>query len=81
MVVPQSPQQRLFGGYTAPHFGQRFVTGAPQSAQNFLLAGLSLSQLEQHISSPVDCDDIYPQHEQILLTSTDTSIGAAEHAR
>src|SRR5215469_4043851 len=52
-VVPQSPQKRLPGGFSAPHFGQWFVSGAPQSPQNFLPAGLSLPHFEQRISSPL----------------------------
>ena len=35
-AVPHSPQKRLPGGFSASHFGQRFVNGAPQSPQNFL---------------------------------------------
>src|SRR5216683_6021607 len=48
-AVPQSPQKRLPGGFSAPHFGQRFVNGAPQSPQNFLSAGLSTPHFEQRI--------------------------------
>jgi hypothetical protein len=52
-AVPQSPQKLLLGGFSAPHFGQRFVNGAPQSPQSDLPAGLSLPHLEQRISSPL----------------------------
>jgi hypothetical protein len=52
-VVPQSPQKRLLGGFSAPHFGQWLASGAPQSPQNFLPAGLSLPQFEQRIYSPL----------------------------
>src|SRR5713101_9009045 len=45
-AVPQSPQKRLLGGFSTPHFGQQFVNGAPQSPQNFLPAGLSLPHFE-----------------------------------
>jgi hypothetical protein len=51
-VVPQSPQKRLLGGFSAPHFGQWLVSGAPQSPQNLFPAGLSLPHFEQRISSP-----------------------------
>src|SRR5215471_3096951 len=52
-IVPQSPQKRLPGGFSPPHFGQRLVNGAPQSPQNFLSAGLSLPHFEQRIGSPI----------------------------
>ena len=58
-AVPQSPQKRL-PGFSAPHFGQRLVNGAPQSPQNLLPLGLSLSHFEQRISSPVAYDDSHP---------------------
>ena len=52
-AVLQSPQKRFRGGFSASHFGQRFVNGAPQSPQNFLVAGLSLPHFEQRINSPL----------------------------
>jgi hypothetical protein len=52
-AVPQSPQKRLLGGFSAPHFGQWLASGAPQSAQNFLPAGLSLPHFEQRTYSPL----------------------------
>jgi hypothetical protein len=52
-VVPQSAQKRLFGGFSAPHFGHLLANGAPQSPQNFLPAGLSLPHFEQRINSPL----------------------------
>ena len=48
-AVPQSPQKRLLGGFSAPHFGQWLANGAPQSPQNFLPAGLLLPHFEQRI--------------------------------
>jgi hypothetical protein len=51
-TVPHSPQKRLPAVVTAPHLGQRFSSGAPQSSQNFLAAGLSLQQFEQRIGTP-----------------------------
>jgi hypothetical protein len=52
-AAPQSPQNRLPGGFSASHLGQRIVNGAPQSPQSFLLDGLSLPHFEQRINSPV----------------------------
>jgi len=52
-AVPQSPQKRLSGGFSAPHLGHRFSSAAPQSPQNFLPSGVSLPHLGQRISSPV----------------------------
>jgi tetratricopeptide (TPR) repeat protein len=46
---PQSPQNRLSPGLSAPHFGQRFASAVPQSPQNFLLGGFSVLQFEQRI--------------------------------
>jgi hypothetical protein len=51
-AVPQSPQKRLPGGFSAPHCGHGLVNGAPQSPQNLFSAGLSLPQFEQRIGSP-----------------------------
>src|SRR5215472_14494463 len=51
-MVPQSPQKRLLGGFSEPHFGQWLVNGAPQSPQNLCPVGLSLPQFEQRISLP-----------------------------
>jgi hypothetical protein len=48
-AVPQSPQKRFPGEFSAPQFGQRFVNDAPQSPQNFLPAGLSPPHLAQRI--------------------------------
>src|ERR1700689_3887073 len=48
-AVPQSPQKRLSAGLSAPHFGQRFASGAPQSPQNLLPGGFSVLQFEQSI--------------------------------
>jgi hypothetical protein len=55
-AVPQSPQKRLLGGFSTPHFGQLLANGVPQSPQNFLPAGLSLPHFEQRIGSPVRAD-------------------------
>jgi hypothetical protein len=52
-ALPQSPQKRFPDGFSASHFGQRFVNVAPQSPQNFLPAGLSLPHLAQRINSPI----------------------------
>jgi hypothetical protein len=49
--LPQSAQNRLLGGFSASHLGQRLVNGAPQSPQNFLPLGLSLPHFEQRINS------------------------------
>jgi hypothetical protein len=38
---------------SAPHFAQRFSSGAPQSPQNFFAVGVSLPHFEQRISLPV----------------------------
>jgi hypothetical protein len=48
-VVPQSPQKRLAGGFSAPHLGQRFVNCAPQSPQNRFSSGLLLPHFEQRM--------------------------------
>jgi hypothetical protein len=61
-VVPQSPQKRLLGGFSAPHFGQWLVSGAPQSPQNLFPAGLSLPHFEQRISSPWRTRFVVSQH-------------------
>jgi hypothetical protein len=53
ITVPQSPQKRLLGGFSAPHLGQWWVKSAPQSPQNFLPAGLSIPHFAQRINSPV----------------------------
>jgi hypothetical protein len=50
-AVPQSPQKRLAGRFSAPHFGQELTNGAPQSPQNFLPVGLSPPHFEQRIGS------------------------------
>jgi hypothetical protein len=52
-AVPQSPQKRLPGGFSAPHLEQRLVNGAPQSLQNLFPVGFSLPNLGQRIGSPV----------------------------
>jgi hypothetical protein len=51
-AVPQSPQKRLPGGFSALHFGQ-FVSDAPQSPQKFLPARFSFLHFEQRINSPL----------------------------
>jgi hypothetical protein len=51
-AIPQSPQNRLTGGLSAPHFGQELISGAPQSPQNFFPAGLSLSHFAHRIRPP-----------------------------
>src|SRR5690242_7290145 len=56
-AVPQSPQNRLLGGFSAPLFGHLLANGVPQSPQNFLPAGLSLPHFVQripHLSVPMD---------------------------
>jgi hypothetical protein len=50
-AVPQSPQNRFPGEFSAPQFAQRFVNGDPQSPQNFFPVGLSLPHFEQRIGS------------------------------
>src|SRR5580700_2772505 len=40
-AVPQSPQNFLLSGFSAPHLGQEFPSGAPQSPQNFFPGALS----------------------------------------
>src|SRR5271170_4008275 len=43
--VPQSPQNRLAVGLSAPHLGQRLASGPPQSPQNLFPSGFSDLQL------------------------------------
>jgi hypothetical protein len=45
--VPQSPQNRLSGGFSAPHDGHADPSGVPQSPQNRLPSGFSLPQAAQ----------------------------------
>src|SRR5262245_9018367 len=49
--APQSPQNFLLAGLSAPHCGHRSSSAAPQSPQNFLPAGLSDWHAEQRIRS------------------------------
>src|ERR671932_163898 len=46
-AAPQSPQNLLPDGFSAPHAAQRTGSGAPQSPQNFFPSGLTLPQLGQ----------------------------------
>jgi hypothetical protein len=39
----------LPGGFSAAHFGQMFVSRAPQSPQNVLLAAFSLAQMQPRL--------------------------------
>jgi hypothetical protein len=48
-AVPHSPQKRWLGGFSAAHFGQRFVNAAPQSPQKLFPVGLSPPHFEQRI--------------------------------
>jgi hypothetical protein len=52
-AAPQSPQNLLTDGLSAPHAGQRTNSGAPQSLQTFLLSGFTLPQLGQSMSHPI----------------------------
>ena len=53
-TAPQSPQNFLPDGLSAPHAGQRKNSGAPQSPQTFLLSGLTLPQLGQSMPHPIE---------------------------
>jgi hypothetical protein len=53
-AAPQSPQNLLPDGLSAPHAGQRKNSSAPQSPHTLLLSGLTLPQLGQSISHPID---------------------------
>src|ERR671933_1767904 len=44
-VAPQSPQNLLPDGFSAPHAAQRTGSATPQSPQNFFPSGLALPQL------------------------------------
>src|SRR5262249_28547231 len=44
-AAPQSPQNFLPGGFSAPHVAQRVGSGVPQSPQNFFPSGLTAPQL------------------------------------
>jgi hypothetical protein len=46
-AVPQSPQNLLPDGFSAPHAAQRTGNGAPQSPQIFFPSQLALPQLGQ----------------------------------
>ena len=48
-AAPQSPQNRLSAGLSAPHCEQRETSDAPQSPQNFLPIALSAPQFEHNI--------------------------------
>src|SRR5215472_11047536 len=48
--VPQSPQNFLSSGFSAPHLGQGLASCAPQSPQNLFPEGLSERHLLQRIS-------------------------------
>jgi len=50
--APQSPQNFLLSGFSAPHLGQEFASPAPQSPQNFFPARFSEPHVEQRILSP-----------------------------
>jgi hypothetical protein len=52
-AAPQSPQNLLPDGLSAPHAGQRKDSGAPQSPQTFLPSGLTLPQLGQSMPHPI----------------------------
>jgi hypothetical protein len=52
-AAPQSPQNLLPDGLSAPHAGQRKDSGAPQSPQTFLPSGLTLPQLRQSMPHPI----------------------------
>jgi hypothetical protein len=49
MRVPQSPQNFLPDGLSAPHAAQRTGSEAPQSPQTFFPSQLALPQLGQFI--------------------------------
>src|SRR5271155_4298395 len=51
--APQSPQNRLPDGFSAPHFEQTLASGAPQSPQKRLFSGFSALQLEQRNRLPL----------------------------
>ena len=55
--APQSPQNFLPAGFSAPHFAQRLPSDDPQSPQNRLLSGFSELQLVQRIGSPGKTSD------------------------
>src|SRR5215467_7270930 len=44
-AAPQSAQNFLPGGFSAPHTAQRMGSSLPQSPQNFLPSGLAAPQL------------------------------------
>ena len=48
----QSPQNLARGGFSNPHWGQRFCRGAAHSVQNFIPSGLSNPQLGQCMPPP-----------------------------
>ena len=52
-MLPQSAQNRLFGGFSAPYFEQRPLTARRNHRKNFLSAGLSVPHFEQRINSPL----------------------------
>ena len=74
--MPQSSQNLAAGELSAPHFVQRFDKALPHSGQNFLPLVLSVPHLEQSISSPVDCVEIYPEDMPLTPASADTLVGA-----
>src|ERR1700754_1934034 len=51
-AAPQSPQNLLPDGLSAPHALQRKISGAPQSPQILLPSGFTLPQLGQSMSHP-----------------------------
>src|SRR5918911_396231 len=51
-AAPQSPQNLLPDGFSAPHAAQRSGSGTPQSPQNLFPSGLAAPQLGQSMPHP-----------------------------
>jgi hypothetical protein len=78
-AVPQSPQKRWLGGFSAPHFGQRFVSAAPQSPQNLFAAGFSLPHFEQRIYSSTLFATILSQKIEVVSKGWMSQLPAWQH--
>ena len=53
-AAPQSAQNLLPGGFSAPHAAQRTGRGVPQSPQNFFPSRLAAPQLGHSMPHPID---------------------------
>src|SRR5262245_29991520 len=59
---PQSAQNFLPGGFSAPHAAQRTGSGVPQSLQNFFPSRLAAPQLGHSMVAPDPLDAVSVSH-------------------